>query len=126
MSDDVLKCLPAGYDRVATEYADHIAGELSHKPFDRDLLTRFAQLVDGPILDAGCGPGHVARFLADHGADVRGLDLSPAMVAQASALNPDIAFTIGSMTELPEDGGLGGIVAFYSIIHIPRELQVAM
>lgn len=126
MSDPTFANPREGYDRVAAEYTARIAGELAHKPFDRELLARVAGMASGPILDAGCGPGHVARFLADRGAAVSGLDLSPAMVAQARARNPDLRFAVGSMTTLPARGELGGIVAFYAVIHIPREQQTAM
>ena len=34
----------------------------------------------------GCGPGHVARYLRDAGANVFGLDLSPGMLEQARQL----------------------------------------
>ena len=50
-----------------------------------------------------------------------GIDLSPVMVEAAQRLNPGIEFTQGDMRSLPiADGAWGGIVAFYSIIHIPR------
>ena len=57
------------YDRVAAEYAAQLAGELAHKPFDREWLDRFAARVRGRGLacDVGCGPGHVARYLNDQG-----------------------------------------------------------
>jgi trans-aconitate methyltransferase len=53
------------YDRVADEYVARIYGELQHKPFDREMLDRFAARVKphGLICDLGCGPGHVARYL---------------------------------------------------------------
>lgn len=35
------------------------------------------------ILDAGCGSGALAEWLLEHGADVIGIDLSPAMVEEA-------------------------------------------
>jgi SAM-dependent methyltransferase len=117
--------LERGYDRVAATYTERIAGELAHKPFDRELLTRFVALVRplGPACDLGCGPGHVARYLHDCGLEVLGIDLSSAMVAQARALNPDIPFRQSSMLALDlDDALLGGIVAFYSIIHVPRHL----
>jgi SAM-dependent methyltransferase len=117
--------LEHGYDSVAETYAERISGELAHKPFDRDLLTRFAGLLHppGPVCDLGCGPGHIARYLHACGLDVFGIDLSSAMVAQARALNPDIPFRQGSMLALDlADASLGGIVAFYSIIHVPRDL----
>src|SRR4051794_26777184 len=118
------------YDRVAEEYALRISGELEHKPLDRQLLDRFAAEVDGLglVCDLGCGPGHVARYLHDRGVQVTGLDLSPAMVEQARHLNPGIAFRQGNMLALDvEDGAWGGIVAFYSIIHVPRvQVPVAL
>lgn len=111
------------YDRVADKYADAFYHELDHKPFDRDLLDRFAALV-GPgasVLDVGCGPGHIGCYLADHGLVASGLDLSPAMVARAKELNPAMTFTQGSMLALPfSDGSFAAIVAFYSIIHLAR------
>jgi len=114
-----------GYDRVAGQYAERITGELAHKPFDREILGRFGDLARplGPVCDLGCGPGHVARYLDDRGLDVCGIDLSSAMVAQARALYPHIPFRQGNMLALDlADDSLGGIVAFYSIIHIPRPL----
>jgi SAM-dependent methyltransferase len=68
----------------------------------------------------------VARYLHDRGVRVTGLDLSPAMVEQARRLNPGIAFRQGNMLALDvEHGAWGGIIAFYSIIHVPRT-QVAV
>ena len=110
------------YDRVAAEYTKHIAGELEHKPVEREMLVRFAAEVPGRICDLGCGPGHVARFLDEHGADAFGIDLSYGMVEQARQLNPGLLFEQGDMRALDlEDASLGGIVALYSIIHITRE-----
>jgi SAM-dependent methyltransferase len=111
------------YDRVGAEYAAHIFDELQHKPFDRAILDRFAGIVGsaGPVCDLGCGPGQVARYLHDKGVAAVGLDLSPKMVAEAQRLSPDIPFRQGTMLSLPfEDVSLGGIAAFYSVIHIPR------
>ncbi|HEX9412523.1 MAG TPA: class I SAM-dependent methyltransferase, partial [Ktedonobacterales bacterium] len=115
------------YDRVAAEYARRINDELDHKPFERRLLAEFAARVEGRIADVGCGPGHVAAYLQEQGADVVGLDLSPAIVEQARDLHPAVEFTVGDMRSLPlEDSALDGIVAVYSLIHIPRMEVVAV
>ena len=116
--------LQDSYDRVAEEYVRRIYDELQHKPLDRQLLDRLAVNVQGlgPICDLGCGPGHVARYLHERGASVCGVDVSPGMVEQARRLNPDIEFNQGNMLALDvTDEAWGGIAAFYSIIHIPRD-----
>jgi SAM-dependent methyltransferase len=121
-----LRTVCADYDRVADEYARRIYRELEGKPFDCELLRRFAKATSGhgAVCDMGCGPGHVARFLHDAGEDVFGLDLSPGMIAQARALNPDIEFRQGNLLELPlADSTLAGIAAFYAIVNLPAALH---
>jgi ubiquinone/menaquinone biosynthesis C-methylase UbiE len=48
------------------------------------------------------------------------------MVQQAQRLNPEIPFQRGDMPALSDvaDNSYGGIAAFYSIVHIPRQLVV--
>ena len=112
----------ASYDAVTDEYVPRISDELQHKPLDRTLLERFAIAVRdrGPVCDMGCGPGHVACYLKERGVEVAGYDLSPKMVEAARALNPEIRFQQADMTALDHaDETWAGLVAFYSIIHIP-------
>jgi SAM-dependent methyltransferase len=123
VTDRKTSDIQISYDRVADEYVRRIFQELEHKPLDRELLNRFAAGVKdiGPVCDMGCGPGHVARYLHGRGVQVVGIDLSPMMVLQARTLNPGIEFKQGDMRSLDiEDEAWCGIVAFYSIIHIPR------
>jgi SAM-dependent methyltransferase len=118
------KTIRDNYDRLADEYARHLFYELEHKPFDRQLLDRFAADVadGGEVCDMGCGPGHVARYLRDRGANIYGLDLSPGMLEQARHLNPDIQFQQGDMLELDlPNETVAGISAFYAIVNIPQE-----
>lgn len=130
MTDKRTQSVRESYDRVAAQYAEHYSNELLHKPFDRDLLTRFAAEIKtfGEVCDMGCGPGHIARYLQNAGlARVSGLDLSPRMVEQAQRLNPGIAFRVGDMLDLPfEDGSLAGIVALYAIVNIPADRLITV
>lgn len=116
--------LQASYDQVAEEYARRFWDEMERKPFDRKVLDRLAEKVNGrgAICDLGCGPGQIARYLHSQGVKACGIDLSPEMVKQAQALNPDIPFQQGDMLALTgvADHAFGGIAAFYSIIHVPR------
>lgn len=114
----------ASYDRLAGEYARRLYGELAHKPLDRALLDAYAAdlRAAGPVCEVGCGPGQVARYLHDRGVDASGLDLAPAMVAEARRRNPGMTFVEGDLRALPfDDGAVAGVVAFYSLIHLERD-----
>ena len=120
MDSDALRAV---YDDVAAAYAARFFDELHHKPYDRHLLDEFAARCqgDGLVLDVGCGPGHVARYLRERGMAMEGIDLSPAMVAVARRLNPGLPVRVGDLMALQEaDDSVAGIVAFYSLIHLPR------
>ena len=109
----------SNYDALASAYAREVAGELDHRPLERDLLQRFAKQCDGLICDLGCGPGHVARYVSEINPSVFGLDLSAGMLREAHASHPEIIFLAGNMLELPlASEKLSGIIAFYSIIHL--------
>ena len=112
------------YDVAAEHYAATFAAELDGKPFDRDLLDRYAAEVAGrgEVWDVGCGAaGHLTRYLAARGVAVSGADISPGSVAVARRCQPGLTFRVADMCDLPAgDGSLAGIVAFYSMIHLPR------
>ncbi|MDT7698568.1 MAG: hypothetical protein QOJ30_893 [Pseudonocardiales bacterium] len=119
-----LRTTREAYDTVAAEYAEHFRGELDRKPQDKAILGAFAELVraNGPVLDVGCGPGDALAHLRTRGVKVFGVDLSPGMVDVARWANPGVRIDVGSMTALDRpNGALGGLVAWYSIIHIPPE-----
>src|SRR3712207_6028016 len=99
------------------------AGELDGYPWLRAALAAFAESVRdlGPVLDVGCGPGHVTAHLAGLGVDVSGVDLAPRMVAQARRLHPQLRFDVASATELAlEDASLGGVLGWWSLFNLPR------
>jgi ubiquinone/menaquinone biosynthesis C-methylase UbiE len=112
----------ASFDAVAGAYAAKFSDELSGKPLDRALLSAFAELVPaGPVVDVGCGPGYVTAHLASLGLDVSGIDLSPGMVEVARRAYPAVPFSVGSMLALDlAHGSVAGLVAYYSIVNIPR------
>lgn len=125
------------YDAIAHDYDERYRDVLAGMPLERAMLGAFTELVQGtrddrddrgdqrdpgPVADLGCGPGRVTAHLSGLGLSVFGVDLSPAMVALARRTYPELRFEEGSMTglDLP-DASLGGIVAWYSLIHLPLE-----
>ncbi len=110
----------AGYDLMARlllgSFYDGVAADVATR------LPRGAR-----VLDVGCGPGHLATRLArDHGLEVTGLDLDPAMVERARAASEQRAdetrqvpeFVVGDAADLPfEDRSFDAIVTTLSMHH---------
>jgi SAM-dependent methyltransferase len=98
---------------------------LDAHPVVRGVLALFAErvrTVGGPVVDVGCGPGHVTANLRDLGLDAFGIDLSPEMVRLARRDHPGLRFEVGSMTDLDvPDGSVGGALAWYSTQHVPDD-----
>ena len=122
-SQDLEPLIRGGYDQLAPVYAEQFTNELDDKPFDRALLTRFADAAahGGWVCDVGCGPAHVAQFLRERGVRMCGADLSYAMLRHARAQFPGVPVVHTNMLHLGiRDAALAGIVAFYSLIHLGR------
>lgn len=112
--------IAAAYDARATEYIALIGEVDQLAERDRVEIGEWADAMPGRILDAGCGPGLWTRFLHDRGHDALGIDLSEQFVAHARARHPHLEFLHGSFDEIPlPDASLGGILAWYSLIHTP-------
>jgi ubiquinone/menaquinone biosynthesis C-methylase UbiE len=118
----------AVYNVTAGTYVQFAGTDISsatEHPIDRSLLVAFIELIKRQavrrVADVGCGPGRVASLMADHGLNVLGVDVSPAMVAIARAAHPHIEFVEGQLDALPiESKALAGAVCWYSIVHTPR------
>lgn len=116
----------ASYDTVAESYAEIVGPLFDAERYLHASLSLFAGLVaddgGGLVADVGCGPGHATAHLDRLGAEVFGVDLSPGMIEIARRDHPGLRFEVGSMTALDiADGTLAGVLAFWSLIHIPDE-----
>ncbi len=79
-----------------------------------DLLTQWLPATPTTILDIGCGTGSLSLLLATLGHTVTGIDLSPAMIAQAKqkahAAGQSITFQVMAAAEPPLDQAAFGVV----------------
>jgi ubiquinone/menaquinone biosynthesis C-methylase UbiE len=108
------------YDKIAAKYTLKFISELDNKPLDKILLKAFAdENKEEKIIDLGCGPGQTTKFLADRGcANILGTDISPAMIAAAKELNPQLEFEVADSLNLTyADQLFGAAIAFYSIVN---------
>lgn len=121
--DGELARTRASYDATADLYAQSVGTEISESieaALDRLLLDNVASLFSdgGRVGDLGCGPGRVSAFLAGHGVDVVGIDLSIRMLEVGRRAHPHLCFAAGDLAALPlADHSLDGAVCWYSIIH---------
>ncbi|RFU84749.1 class I SAM-dependent methyltransferase [Streptomyces triticagri] len=126
LEDDALTATREAYDDAAATYAQLFRDSLRDSPVDRAALGLFAESVrtagGGPVADLGCGPGHVTAYMGELGLSAFGVDASSAMIESAREAYPGLRFDIGSMSGLSiPDGELGGVLARWSVIHLPPE-----
>jgi SAM-dependent methyltransferase len=107
------------YDTVAVDYDEQFRDELDSKPRDRELLDGLAARASGVVMDIGSGPGHIGAYIRARGRPVIAVDVSVAMAAAAARRLH--AAVVADMAHLPVGAGtISDILAFYSIIHLPR------
>lgn len=95
---------------AATEYAHYCR-------YVTARIRRHANRPVSSLLDIGCGGGKNVLNLKQ-GLEVTGLDLSPDMLAQARALNPDCTFFQGDMRSFSLDRTFDAILMDDAISHM--------
>jgi SAM-dependent methyltransferase len=134
--------IQASYNTAAADYHAILKDYHQADPFELGALDYFTRLVqpsgrgdsargdggrgdggrDGPVGDLGCGTGRITAHLAERGLDVFGIDLTPGMIEVARHEYPGLRFEVGSLFDLNlRDGELAGALAWYSLVHTPRE-----
>ena len=118
------------YDRLAPVWAsttdDGPFNGLLERPALRSLVPR--PLAGKIVLDAGCGSGAQCEWLLNEGADVVGIDLSPAMVEETKRRCGERAriFVADLAEPLPlEPGSLDGITCSLAL-HYLRDWDVPL
>jgi len=97
------------YSRRAAEYTNLFGSMDAVHPSDRLLVSTWAHEVEGPLIDAGCGPGQWTHFLTGLGREARGVDQVPEFIGRARREYPGLPFEVGDVDELDcESGTVGG------------------
>jgi 2-polyprenyl-3-methyl-5-hydroxy-6-metoxy-1,4-benzoquinol methylase len=121
------RTVESGYDQMAEQY---LASKDPKDPLALRALANLASLLpkEAAVLDLGCGAGEpVTRWLADRGFAVTGVDVSAKQLELARKYVPDGTFLRADMTEVVfEPESFDAVVAFHSIIHVPRSEHPAL
>ena len=127
MSEAHHRTVESGYDLVAEQY---LATKNREDPLALEALRYLASLLprNAAVLDLGCGAGvPVTRWLSDRGFAVTGVDVSARQLDLARNYVSEATFIKADMTEVtfaPES--LDAVVAFHSIVHVPRTEHPAL
>ncbi|MCG5213608.1 class I SAM-dependent methyltransferase [Streptosporangium sp. KLBMP 9127] len=96
----------------------------ANSAFDFDEPT-VKEIVDtlsaGVALDAACGTGRFAAYLAERGHRILGVDSSPDMLARAHERVPQGEFLLGDLRHLPiPDDAVDLVVCSLALTHVPE------
>jgi ubiquinone/menaquinone biosynthesis C-methylase UbiE len=117
---DKSKLSAKTYDKIADIYTKEYYHDLS----DASFLDRFLKRLvpHTRVLDVGCGPGQLVKYIMDKGFVATGIDLSKKMLAIAQTMAPQGDFRFMDMRKLAfSKETFGGLLAAYSLIHIPSK-----
>jgi SAM-dependent methyltransferase len=125
MPDDPRDIVESGYDAIAGRYTDAAREGRGPATYFRAFLGRVLEFIpeDGSVLDVGCGAGLIAAEITTR-ARVVGVDISSAQLELARRNAPDASLVRADVAEVAfEPRSFDAVVAFWSLIHVPRELH---
>lgn len=117
------------WEKVADWYEEHLRNADTHhtQTLAPGVTQLLADTKPGRLLDIGCGPGLLSRHFAELGWSVTGLDVSPSMIANASAVGSTaIKYVVGNAETLEELGSdrdfdaAISVLALQNIAHADR------
>src|SRR5690242_4316804 len=127
MTEDPKRLVADGYNAIAQRYFTW--SDLDPSPQRMRYLNRLLELLTpaAAVLELGCGAGiPVTRALAET-CRVTGVDISEAQIELARQHVPGATLIHADKTQLDfPPASFDAVVAFYSLIHIPREEQAGL
>ena len=129
-ADEIKYLVQKGYDRIALTYMEWSRGKPSARvDYIEKLFHHLGDMSQANILELGCGAGvPCSEILAKRCARVVANDISQAQIdlAKANVPKANVEFIAADMASISfEPSSFQAVVAFYSIIHLPRDEQRA-
>jgi SAM-dependent methyltransferase len=112
------------YERHARDWdadRNHYGDPWNDKPWHDRFVA--ALPIGATVLDLGCGSGSpVAKYIAERGLHVTGVDSSPTLISLCRERLPDHEWLVGDMRLLQLSRRFDGILAWDSFFHLaPRD-----
>jgi len=128
--DDAEGRQRAHYDSIGAGYEEHYSDYWSLRYRDlfiNEPLTRGVELRHKRVLDAMCGSGELADYLIRQGANVVGLDISPAVIQLFRDKHQEATGLVGSIYDTGFESGSFDVVGVMGGLHHAQpNLQAAV
>ncbi|KAG0649159.1 Delta(24)-sterol C-methyltransferase [Hyphodiscus hymeniophilus] len=130
-NEKVRLLVERGYDKIAKTYLDWTSSKSTPRlVYLEKMLSKLHAPSDANVLELGCGAGVPGtELLSARCRKVIANDISRAQIelAKSRIRGTNVDFNQEDMTKLNfEPASFDAVVAFYSIIHLPREEQGMM
>jgi SAM-dependent methyltransferase len=112
--------------RWGSRAADWAATEEQQLPTYEEALRRLGVRGGMRVLEVGCGSGVFLRAASDRGADVSGLDASPALTELARARVPEADLRVGDLQRLPYENDAFDLVAGFNAFFFADDMVAAL
>ncbi|MBW4431507.1 MAG: methyltransferase domain-containing protein [Pelatocladus maniniholoensis HA4357-MV3] len=93
--------------------------------YGEDLLNLLSPQVGDRILDLGCGTGQLTDKIATHGAEIMGIDYSPAMIEKARQNYPHLQFDVADARNFQVEQPLDAIFS-NAALHWVKEAEAVV
>ena len=121
-SIDKRESVKKDYNTIADEYAE----EFGRKYEDIDVVNKFMKILkaNSKILDLGGGTGKLTDLFIKNGYEAICYDFSTEMMRKSREYYQELPYILDDMLNMKEhfkNNTFDGIIAFYSLFHIPKE-----
>jgi SAM-dependent methyltransferase len=125
MDNDPKRLVESAYDQITQRYLEWSKPSQARMVYLQKLLDRLPDL--SQVLELGCGVGVPCTQMLAKKAKITGVDISARQIALAKQHVPDAELFQADMMALEfRPATFDAVVAFYSIIHLPRAEQAIL
>jgi predicted TPR repeat methyltransferase len=127
MSDKTIEAV-AVFNKLATLYAQKYM-DVSGYSESLEKLRELLQASEGTVLELGCGPGNITRFMLDRFPHLKitGVDLAPDMIAIAKSLNPEATFEVMDCREINKiDSKFDAVLCGFCLPYLSRQEAIKL
>lgn len=127
MSDKTIEAV-AVFNKLASLYAQKYM-DVSGYSESLDIFGKLIENSKGSVLEIGCGPGNITRYLLNKFPELNifGIDLAPQMISIALNLNPEAKFEVMDCREINKiDSKFDAVLCGFCLPYLSRKEAIQM